>query len=720
MSQKFALLIGNSEYEDTNLTRLLKPSADVAALASILKDTELGGFDAVTPLIDQSIDIVRRAISRFFLGRNKDDLLLLYFAGHGVRDDQGNLYLAVKDSEHDLLRGTAIPAAFITAEMDNSRSQRQVLILDCCHSGAFARGTRGAPGASVGTAAAFEGSGYGRVVLTATDSTQYAWEGDQVIGEAKNSVFTHYLVQGIQTGEADADADGQITVDELYDYVYSKVVKETPKQTPGKWGYKEQGKIVIARNPDPVVEPVELPKQLQLAMESPFTATREEAVRELQRLLDSGDRGLALTAYEALKHMTEDDSRRVVTAAAEILTAYAESQVIEDEKAVAVPEQHEEVKYPSDQVAEPKPPQEDVQEQAETAAEKATVEEVEAETIDIKQVRKEVEQPVVSATPATAPATGERRVWFYILRYFAYSTLIAISCSISWTVGWYDDWYVRYDPNDLYVVLAVLTVLMKILMPGIIGVVIGLVLRRIEPSLRRKQILMLAIGWTIGGSFFYLVNFWKSGFWNWRDSASADYHVPFYGVMKALMPGMIGVVIGLVLTVVIGLVVIGLVLRRIEPSLRRTQILMLAIGWALWCSIFYLVVSVLGGTRRLGLYFVGGGFAGGVITGLVLRWAKLLTGWKQVVVVTIGWAIGVAVCSLTFSIMIPHALPRIQEYGYSYVVSKLFTDYDPEYFALRAVGGAVAGIIGSGIMFWQISRARRRALNSPSSSQANE
>ncbi|MCK4900129.1 MAG: tetratricopeptide repeat protein, partial [Anaerolineales bacterium] len=75
----------------------------------------------------------------------------------------------------------------------------------------------------------------------------YAWEGDQVTGEAENSVFTHHLIQGLKTGQADTDGDGRITVDELYDYVYEQVVQQTPKQTPGKWSYKEQGEIVIAR-----------------------------------------------------------------------------------------------------------------------------------------------------------------------------------------------------------------------------------------------------------------------------------------------------------------------------------------------------------------------------------------------------------------------------------------------------------------------------------------
>jgi hypothetical protein len=176
-------------------------------------------------------------------------MLLFYFSGHGVLDENGRLYLAVKDTDTGTLRGTAIPARYITEEMDNSRSKRQVLILDCCHSGAFERGTKGAVGASVGTANAFEGSGFGRVVLTASDATQYAWEGDQVIGDAENSLFTHFVIKGIQTGVADTNGDGIITVDELYDYVFDEIFKMTPKQTPGKWSFKEQGDLIISRSP---------------------------------------------------------------------------------------------------------------------------------------------------------------------------------------------------------------------------------------------------------------------------------------------------------------------------------------------------------------------------------------------------------------------------------------------------------------------------------------
>jgi uncharacterized caspase-like protein len=320
MGRKIALVIGNSEYDDASLARLITPSGDVSDLAALLKSPEVGGFDEVLTLVNAAATSVRKAVARLFKDKSPDDLLLLYFSGHGVLDDQGHLHLAVKDTERDLLSGTAIPANFITGEMDRSRSKRQVLVLDCCHSGAFARGGKGVVGATVGTAAAFEGTGYGRVVLTATDATQYAWEGDQVIGKADNSVFTHFMIQGLQTGEADQDQDGRVTLDELYDYVYAQVVAKTPKQTPGKWSYKQQGDIVIAKNPrPPVVKAAELPGELQQAIESPLAYVREGAVRELAQLLRGSNAGLVLAAREALQHLSEDDSRKVSIAAAEAL-----------------------------------------------------------------------------------------------------------------------------------------------------------------------------------------------------------------------------------------------------------------------------------------------------------------------------------------------------------------------------------------------------------------
>ncbi|HSS52269.1 MAG TPA: caspase family protein, partial [Thermoanaerobaculia bacterium] len=317
MSRKLALLIGNSTY-GPGLPPLEKPDADIAALAKVLTDPAIGSFDDVKPLLDATSATARLEVARFFARRSPDDLLLLYFSGHGLRDDRGSLYLAAQDTETDLLSGTAIPAVFISEEMDNCRSRRQILILDCCYSGAFERGAKG-PAANPATA--FTGNGLGRFVLTASNSTQLAWEDVAGNREAGLSVFTRHLVDGLESGEADLDGDGLISVDELYDYVYARVVADNPRQTPGKSASKQQGEIFLARNRAGPRRRQELPAELRQALNSPSAAVREGAIRELVRFLVGNDPGLAEAARTAAEEAINDDNRRVSLAATQVLSA---------------------------------------------------------------------------------------------------------------------------------------------------------------------------------------------------------------------------------------------------------------------------------------------------------------------------------------------------------------------------------------------------------------
>ena len=299
----------------------------------MLKDTEIGAFDDVVTLLNQPECVVREAIDDFFNQKMPDDLLVLYFSGHGVRDEIGALYLAVKNTIRSKLRATGIKSDYIREAMDQSRSRRQVLVLDCCNSGAFAQGTKAEIGGSVGTKTAFEG-GYGRVILTASDSTQFAWEGDKVIGQTDNSLFTHYLVEGLE-GKADRDGDGHITVDELYEYAYEKVRLATPKQTPSKFSTKEQGKIVLRQNiriED--IKPIALPDELLDEIEDTRPYVREAAVQKLEKILKSRNIGLARSAREALEKLTTDENttRRVGQLATQALESVRQAEMTAEER----------------------------------------------------------------------------------------------------------------------------------------------------------------------------------------------------------------------------------------------------------------------------------------------------------------------------------------------------------------------------------------------------
>ena len=50
---KYALIIGNNKYDDPKLAQLKTPAADSQALAKVLDDKAIGGFDVVVPLINQ-------------------------------------------------------------------------------------------------------------------------------------------------------------------------------------------------------------------------------------------------------------------------------------------------------------------------------------------------------------------------------------------------------------------------------------------------------------------------------------------------------------------------------------------------------------------------------------------------------------------------------------------------------------------------------------------
>jgi hypothetical protein len=259
--KRVALIIASYQYEDEGLRQLVAPAQDAEALARVLAEPTIGGFEVRTCL-NESSHKVRQEIEAFLVDRKRGDLLLLYFSGHGIKDRAGQLYFATIDTQRNLLRSSTVAASFVNEVMRDSRSRRQVLLLDCCYSGAFARGMVAKAGDEIGTREYFK-EGRGRVVLTASDAMQYAFEGDEVKGKGVQSVFTHALVRGLQTGEADLDMNGEVSFEELYEYAYDQVTGKVPQQRPRKWAFDVEGEIIIAQNPKPIVTPIESPKLTQ-------------------------------------------------------------------------------------------------------------------------------------------------------------------------------------------------------------------------------------------------------------------------------------------------------------------------------------------------------------------------------------------------------------------------------------------------------------------------
>lgn len=241
---KVALLIGTTDYEP-GLTPLPGAQEDVLAMERVLRSAKLGDFDRVEVLNNPDPVAMQTAIETLFANCSKQDLALMYLSGHGIKDDNGRLYFATritrKNVKGDLVKATAVPAHFIQGVMSDSRCKRQVVILDCCFSGAFAEGMTAKDDGKVDLETQLGGEG--RAVLTSSSATQYSFE-----DETDNlSVYTRFVVEGIEKGVADTDNDGIVSVDELHEYASQKVQEVSPAMKPKIFAVEEGFKIRLAK-----------------------------------------------------------------------------------------------------------------------------------------------------------------------------------------------------------------------------------------------------------------------------------------------------------------------------------------------------------------------------------------------------------------------------------------------------------------------------------------
>ncbi|MGH3707831.1 MAG: caspase family protein [Pseudonocardiaceae bacterium] len=133
-----ALLIGASHFTvaGPDLPDIPAVQANLTALRQTLTSPDTGVLkpESCRVLTDPAtVDEVGTALSE--LAATATDLLLVYYAGHGLVDDRGRLHLALAHTHPHRARWTAFPLELLREEIANSAAATRVLILDCCFSG---------------------------------------------------------------------------------------------------------------------------------------------------------------------------------------------------------------------------------------------------------------------------------------------------------------------------------------------------------------------------------------------------------------------------------------------------------------------------------------------------------------------------------------------------------------------------------------------------------
>jgi len=242
VGRKLGIVIGTNEYSDSSILNLRFAEKDANEIKDLLLDPDICGFDEVIESINKTRTQTFCEIDQLLKKANHEDLLLIYYSGHGEPDPQNDLCLFFNNTKLDSLLPTSLNYSMVRKCMDASSCKTVIVVLDCCYSGAA-----GIKGNNLKEILA-RSSGSGTVILSASSEFDVAKEDEKL----KNGVFTYYLLEGLRSGTVAGDSNGDIALVDLYTYAHEKTVAKY-SQTP----YLKidcEGKIIIGKNPLKVKE----------------------------------------------------------------------------------------------------------------------------------------------------------------------------------------------------------------------------------------------------------------------------------------------------------------------------------------------------------------------------------------------------------------------------------------------------------------------------------
>lgn len=271
IADKYALVVGVSKFKN-GIQPLQYAGKDALDFYSYLISPSGGGFrkENVTLLRDEYATRVniKNELDRLKGIAKEDDLVLLYLSSHGTPPDKfGGVHIVTYDSEvqpRQRIWETSITEDILRDFVQGVKTKRLIVVMDACYSnGAYTQiaGFLPSGGKSLGvtdedgygrsktymakrllgakdivldepaSAASSQNSGlpsgWGKVLISASDAGERSWESDTL----HNSIFTYYFIQGLKNYNG--------TIRESFDYSKPLVERRV----------KEEKGIDIDQNP---------------------------------------------------------------------------------------------------------------------------------------------------------------------------------------------------------------------------------------------------------------------------------------------------------------------------------------------------------------------------------------------------------------------------------------------------------------------------------------
>lgn len=219
----WAVVVGVSSYK--HMPALKFTDDDAYRIFAFLKSPEGGSVpdEQMRILIDEDAtrENILATVEDVFRQAGEDDLVIMYFSGHGLK----GAFLPI---DYDG-SGNKIFHQEIGDIIDKSRAKFKLILADACHSGSLLA-SKGLDDDTyfIDFYESLVSAEPGIALIMSSKSDETSLESSGL----RQGVFTHFLIRGWK-GEADANKDKRVTLEELYNYIFKGVRQYTgERQSP--------------------------------------------------------------------------------------------------------------------------------------------------------------------------------------------------------------------------------------------------------------------------------------------------------------------------------------------------------------------------------------------------------------------------------------------------------------------------------------------------------
>ena len=217
--QVWAVVIGVSSYE--HMHTLKYSDDDAYKVYAFLKSREGGSLkdSNIKVLVDDTAtrDNILDALSSTFSMAGPNDLVMMYFSGHGLKGS----FLPI---DYDGTNNKVFHHE-ITEILDKSPAKFKLCIADACHSGSLYTEKGNQRAAFEAYYKSLAQSKPGMALIMSSKSEETSLESNNL----RQGVFSHFLLRGLK-GQADNNQDHTVVLQELFDYICHNVKEYTSKR----------------------------------------------------------------------------------------------------------------------------------------------------------------------------------------------------------------------------------------------------------------------------------------------------------------------------------------------------------------------------------------------------------------------------------------------------------------------------------------------------------